>query len=285
MAGPDLMKEQVHGEPPAYLSMKSDLRGRPYEFRYLDRPGTGPTIVFLHGLGCGKEDCLPWAQRDPMISYRVLAPDFPGCSGSPYSHNAALRMTDLVGQVQFFAETLELRGAVIVGHSMGGLIGLLLCALCPSDYQGFVNVEGNLAPEDCMFSRRAASGDFDKFESELFSELRKELASASGPGFARYRATLDSGTSARAYYDYARDLVAYSDSGTLIEQFLALPMAKAFVFGSENAHLTYLPRLRASLGSVIEIAGANHFSFHDKPDAFAAAVAEFLGALPSLDRG
>jgi len=47
------------------------------------------------------------------------------------------------------------RPAFIVATSMGGLVAQLLFRRHGvSRLQGFINVEGNLAPEDCMFSRQ-----------------------------------------------------------------------------------------------------------------------------------
>ena len=265
------------------MSLTVEFRGDAHVLRYLDRPGTGSAIVMLHGLGCCKEDCLPWIQHDAMATFRVLAFDFPGCGGSRYSGRGPFRMTDVVTLVRNVIAALELRDVIVVGHSMGGLVGVLLSEHQPSVVRAFVNVEGNLAPEDCMFSRRAIAEDFARFEAVVFAELIQDLASATGPGFARYRTALEEGASTQAFYDYACETVAYSDRGDLLERFLALPIPKAFIYGAENAQLTYLPRLRASHCDVVQIARANHFPFHDNPDAFADAVAGFLDTLPQSD--
>jgi pimeloyl-ACP methyl ester carboxylesterase len=75
----------------------------------------------------------------------------------------------------------------------------------------------------------------------------------------------------RAYFDFSFQTVQYSDSGRLLERFLALPMPVHFVYGSRNRGLSYLDQLRAS-HSVTEIAEADHFPFYDAPDAFADCV-------------
>lgn len=274
------MKMLDPGGSPIRPTLTMEIRGQAHDLPYLHRRGTGPAIVFLHGLGCCKEDCLPWIRCDPVAPFRVLAFDLPGCGGSRYSAGGALRMKDLVDLVRNVLAALELRDVVLVGHSMGGLIGLLLSERQPAAIRAFVNVEGNLAPEDCTFSRRAMADEFAEFETVVFPELKRNLASAPGIGSARYRAALEGGASARAFYDYARETVAYSDRGNLLERFLALSIPKVFIHGSENAHLTYLPRLRDSHCDVVQIAYANHFPFHDNPDGFAGAMAGFIEALP-----
>ncbi len=45
----------------------------------------------------------------------------------------------------------------VVGHSMGGLTALLLADRDPARVVSFVDIEGNVAPEDCFLSRQVVS--------------------------------------------------------------------------------------------------------------------------------
>ena len=42
----------------------------------------------------------------------------------------------------------------LVGHSMGGVTALLLADRAPGRVLSFVDIEGNVAPEDCFLSRQ-----------------------------------------------------------------------------------------------------------------------------------
>lgn len=42
----------------------------------------------------------------------------------------------------------------LIGHSMGGLTALMLAQRCPERVLSFVDIEGNIAPEDCFLSRQ-----------------------------------------------------------------------------------------------------------------------------------
>lgn len=259
-----------------YASVQADCRGGACDLRYFDRGGSEGPILYLHGLGCSKGDFLPMSRCPAMAPFRLLSFDFPGCGDSPYADAIRLRIDDLVELTRRFVTALTLDDFVIVGHSMGGLVALLYCEAFPNGVRAFINVEGNLAAEDCTFSRKAVSYGFASFQTTLFSELKAELAKAEGRGFARYLATLEHGASARAYHDYAFQTVAYSDSGTLLDRWLALAMPKLFIHGSQNDHLTYLPQLHNSMCGVARIAGANHFPFHDNPADFADVLATFV---------
>lgn len=90
---------------------------------YIDQ-GTGPVVVLLHG----------WAAPaatyrliiDHLSAYcRVVAPDLPGFGGSE-EPEAPWCVDDYVDFVLAFAAALDIRRAVLIGHSYGGRIILKL---------------------------------------------------------------------------------------------------------------------------------------------------------------
>lgn len=253
---------------------------------YFDRPGTGIAIAFVHGLGNGAENFESMCGQPSLDGYRLVAMDLPGCGETPYPRDRALSIDDLVDLVERFIDELEVNAIVLVGASMGGLIALLYAARRPERVQAFVNAEGNLMPEDCMFSRRVIDHTFAEFSSVAFPKIKSDLEAKSGRGFAMHRAVLER-ASPRAYYDYSFQTVRYSDEGGLLERFLALPIRELhFVYGSLNATLSYLPRLRDSRCVMTEIPEADHFMFYDHPAAFAECVSRaasgYVGSTDTL---
>ena len=96
--------------------------------------GKGKAVVLLHGfLGSHKI----WEQtiNDLSKSYRVIAIDLPGhghtdCVG--YAHSM-----DLMAKcVKSVLDSLKLKRYVIVGHSMGGYVGLAFADLFPDSLRG-----------------------------------------------------------------------------------------------------------------------------------------------------
>ena len=251
--------------------------GQHFQIDYSCRRERTETVLFLHGLGCSKLDFREAFHRPELEAYTLLAFDFPGCGNSPYPENAALGMDDLVEITHLVLTALKIKKAVLIGHSMGGLIGLLFAERYSAVVEGFINVEGNLAPEDCFFSRAVAQSDFQQFATTSFPALKRRLADESQIGLRLYAQHLEH-ASVRAYFELAPSLVAYSDHGNLVQRFTALRIPKLFIYGSANRQLSYLPRLKESDCEVAEIPQSGHFPFHDNPTAFYRAIAAFLQA-------
>ena len=161
---------------------------------------------------------------------------------------------------------------------MGGLISLLQIRRHGiGRIQGLINLEGNLCPEDCLFSRRVVEYELEAF-SAVFDGMMKSFAvllkvSRSDCIIAQ---NMDLNLDVRAYHAYSFATVAESDSGLLLEEFLALPIPRLFLYGEANGGLSYLPRLRESSATVVEIPDSACI-FYDNPVAtFLGAIGEFI---------
>lgn len=240
--------------------------------RYFDRRGPGPIVLFVHGLGNSCSNFEELCAQDALSDHRLIAMDLPGCGGTTYPADMHLRIDDLVDFLDAFVQHLRLPRFLLVGASMGGLIALLYAERRPEQLTGFVNVEGNLAPEDCMFSRLVIPHGFLHFQAAVLPAIKAALAAREGRGFAKHLEVLK-GADPQAYYDYSFQTVEYSDHGHLLERFLELPLRRHFIYGSVNRSLSYLPLLYASRCQVTEIPGADHFLFYDDPAAFARELA------------
>jgi pimeloyl-ACP methyl ester carboxylesterase len=258
---------------PQLSAMTGTIVARSYTLSYFDRPGSQPAILYVHGLGCSKADFMEMTAV-PELPFRLVSADHPGCGDSPYDENHPLSIDGVVELIEKVVSKLELNRFLLVGGSMGGLVALLFAERNLDKIAGFVNVEGNLAPEDCMFSRNVVSHSYPHFEKIVFPHIKKEISAKTGRGFEQHLRVLEK-AHPRAYYDYSFQTVEYSDHGNLLKRFLSLPVAKCFLYGSENRHLSYLPELRQSDCTVIEIPNANHFLFYDQPNHYAAALASF----------
>ena len=252
-------------------SIEVNTRSGKHLLSYFDRNGVEGTILYVHGLGTSKRDFADMCREPALAGYRLVAYDHPGCNESPESVDRSDSIDALVEILEVFVARLGLEKFLLVGGSLGGLVALLFAELHPESITGYVNVEGNLAPEDCLFSRLVVPHTFQEFERELFPQIKRDLALRNGAGFANHLKVLEAAKS-RSYYAYSFQTVAYSDGGGLLDRFLNLPVPIFFFYGSENRHLSYLPTLRNSRCTLIEFEGANHFLFYDVPADYAEAL-------------
>lgn len=94
-----------------------------------EEAGSGdPPLLFLHGIG----DHTHFAAQIDSFgrSHRVVAPDLPGFgqSDAPAREYSIASFAD---DVAWLCDELQLRGTVIVGHSMSGAVALELAAARP----------------------------------------------------------------------------------------------------------------------------------------------------------
>jgi pimeloyl-ACP methyl ester carboxylesterase len=91
--------------------------------------GEGPPVILVHGLGGAAAN---WAGVVPLLvdRHRLLVPDLPGHAGStPFP--AATTLDPYADRVDRLAELEGMEHAGVVGHSLGGLVGLRLAVNFP----------------------------------------------------------------------------------------------------------------------------------------------------------
>jgi len=256
-----------------------EWRDREFSLPYLYREGTGgPSVFFVHGLGGAKENFHAAFQSPALADFTLLTFDEPGTGLAAFDPDAGLDVSALAHMAQSLVEQLLPGPYFLAGASMGGLISLLqLRRHGVGRIQGLINMEGNLCPEDCMFSRRVISHDFESFEP-VFRQMIGELRGSSSAGDQIIAHNMALNVDIRGYHAYSFETVAESDSGRLLEEFLGLPIPRLFLYGDANRALSYLPRLRASDVRVREIPSSAHFVFYDNPVETFQAIGEFVNA-------
>jgi pimeloyl-ACP methyl ester carboxylesterase len=302
-AGITLPALQKHSSPEEYASevTESNHRLEGFEERELDWRGTrlsyvvageGPPLVLVHGLGGTIEN---WRGLAPLLAarHRVLVPDLPG-----HGHSAPLpepRNLDALAEAVHAAAAAErIRGAVWIGHSLGGVVALRAAVLRPDAVRGVVlaaaagigsasraahvtlAVLGAARPGRLVapFRHRLARSRlgrrlvFGWWGAADPAALEPALAEAFLVGPAHHA---DTRPAARA--------LLVSDPRAELDR-VACPCLCLWGAGDNWVRLDdgmeYARRLRAPLRA---IAGCGHLLIGERPDACAAAIGSFVDSL------
>src|SRR5262245_46852532 len=153
-----------------------EWRGRQFRLPYLYREGAGgPSILFVHGLGGSKENFSAAFQSPALADCTLATFDLPGTGLATFDPDAGLDVSALADMTHSVADQLLPDPYFLGGASMGGLITLLqIRRHGVGRIKGYINLEGNLTPEDCMFSRRVVAHDLGSF-GPVFRKMMGEL--------------------------------------------------------------------------------------------------------------
>ncbi len=94
------------------------------------------TLVFLHGIGGGKKGFQSSVDFFVGLGYRALAWDMPGYGDSPLT--GTLSFASLAQSLEKLLDAAQVQKAVLVGHSMGGMVALQAWTHCPQRIEGLV---------------------------------------------------------------------------------------------------------------------------------------------------
>jgi pimeloyl-ACP methyl ester carboxylesterase len=183
----------------------------------------------------------------------------------PFLVNTAKAVLDCLGVSKFH----------LIGHSMGGLTALMLAHRYPDHVLSFVNIKGNLAPEDCFLSRQIITHELDDTDV-FFNNFIERTRRSPDYSNALYAANLRSKVRPGAVAGIFKSMVLLSDHGDLMTKFLALPCPLMFMYGEQNAGLSYLWRLKASDVELAEISYNGHFPMYSNPPETFRRISQFL---------
>src|SRR5688572_13640356 len=139
-------------KPPQIKTVQLSYKGKSYDVEYFYREGHKETILLIHGLGGAKENYWEACKSSALANHTLICFDNPGTGNSTYYETAPLNVADLAAITALFVEQLSIHNFILCGTSMGGLTTLLYLRGFEAKVKAYINIEGNLMPEDCMFS-------------------------------------------------------------------------------------------------------------------------------------
>lgn len=259
-------------------------KGKAFNIEYFFREGHKETILFIHGLGGAKENYLESCKADSLAEHTLICFDNPGTGNSTYYDDFLLDVDDLTQITSLFIEQLNITNFILCGTSMGGLTTLLYLKRGGlAKVKAYVNIEGNLMSEDCMFSSKVVTYDYDTFRNQIFPNTISDMKNNGNTGYHIIANNLQLNTNVKSYYNYSFQTVEYSGTGELLNQYLTMEIPKVFIYGQENSSLSYIPRLLQNDMTVKEISDSNHFVFYDNPKELYDTIGDFISNLNTIE--
>jgi magnesium chelatase accessory protein len=112
---------------------------------HVQEMGSGPVLLLLHGTGASTHS---WRALAPALAtrFRVVAMDLPGHGLTEAPASARMSLPGMAGAVRSLVQGLDVRPALVAGHSAGAAVALRMVldgAIAP---RGVVALNGALKP-------------------------------------------------------------------------------------------------------------------------------------------
>ncbi|MGW0557965.1 alpha/beta fold hydrolase [Streptomyces sp. NPDC002926] len=245
--------------------------------RWTEAAGEGPPRVFVHGLGAVSSAYHAHIAAHPALAgRRSLFVDLPGHGLSDRPADFGYTLEDHAAALAAALEAAGVRGAELVGHSMGGAVAIVLAYRRPDLVARLVVTEGNLDPNPPVTP--GGSGIATYGEEEFVH----------GGGFARVLERVGPVWSATmrladplALHRSAIGLMT-GTRPTMRRMLMDLPLDRTYLQGARSGELRGHEELVACGVRVLTVPDAGHNVMFDNPAAFVRAVA---GGSVLTDRG
>ena len=246
--------------------------------------GDGLPLLLVHGLGDSGVHFEEFAATAGLRGRRQLIPDLPGYGKSCHPQSAS----SLQSVARHLGDWLLGRGerqVIVVGHSMGGVLALMLAELFPDLVAAVLDIEGNKSPGDCTYSRRISNTSAAEFQEHgrtpmLDNIYRSGVEDLAHRGYYAGLRLCD----VAVLHRHATELVALSAACDLAARLAALNCPKHYITGlPRGAPVESLELAKAAGVITTQVSGSGHWPFVDQPDETSAVVRRFLDEVSRRD--
>ncbi|WP_284418636.1 MULTISPECIES: alpha/beta hydrolase [unclassified Bradyrhizobium] len=235
---------------------------------YRDRPGSGPAVVYIHGLGCASSAEYAGIAASPVLAgRRAILVDLLGSGLSDRPESFSYSIEDHARSVADLLCDLVAGSVVLFGHSMGGTIAIVLAEILGTKVERLILSEPNLDPGGGLFSRRVAAMS----EPDYVARGHFELVEASKAEGNAVWATSLAESAAFAVHREAVSLIKGSPR-TWRSVLYGLKRPRTVIVGERSLpHLDISDLSRHGI-SLTVVADAGHSLAIENPDGLATAL-------------
>lgn len=282
---------------PAYGFNSRKIQVDSMQVNYVEA-GKGKTLVMIHGLG---GNASHWKRNMEHLSenYRCVAIDLPG-----YGNSDPVSRMDAATQLDFYAETvaavlkkLKVSTAIVMGHSMGGQVAMILALKHPLLVEKLVLVapaglETFTVAEAGLLTTYATAAFYEKQDSAAIQKsyqlnffrmpdlaqqlVRERIALKLCPGFTAYCRQIPMGVKGMLGHPVKDKLTQISQPVLVLfgEQDALIPNKLLHPSLTVRDIAAVANRIPAATVQLVPEAG--HLLQYEKPEAVNEAVIHFL---------
>ena len=242
------------------------VRSRQYRLSVRFRESGEELVLFVHGLGCSKENWRDAWGRKELRDRTLLAADLPGFGHSDCPNDFAADLSSYAQVIHALIDAHAVRSIHLVAHSMGGSACLLLPDRVLARLKSLILIEPRIFLSSCTIATSAVGVTYDEFAQTVFPAINRQMSRDPRMAYDLGR------TDVRAFYHSGLSLIDWTSRRALLERYALADCRKFFVYGADNGHLQEL----SFLEPVVGIEQAGHFAMLDNPDGFYACLAQIM---------
>ena len=243
---------------------------------------TKPAIVFLHGIGGRASGWAPIQETCAQAGYDSLTWDMPGYGESPMID--PYHFDGLADALALHMDANGLPQAILVGHSLGGMVALQMWARHPERVAGLVlaacspafgNNSGDF--QQSFISQRLAPIEAGKNMTDVANDLVPTMVAPgyNGPGLTMAKACMGSITPT-SYKAALGALVRFEQRSALTT--VTVPTLCIAAEHDRTAAPTVVKRMAEKIPNAqyLCLGGVGHLLTFEQPNSFADAMLPFL---------
>ena len=203
--------------------------------RYHEIKGEGRPVIYLAALSLPSlPNFLFIATHPAMAGRHSILIDYLGVGHSDHPEGFDYSLENHAKTIADVLDHENLKNCIVIGHSMGGTVGILLAMDRPDLVSHLFVCEGNLISGGGAATLRNTSVSEDVFANEFFPKMLDnwQKEGAGGDEMAAWRAGVWKDVSFRGMHKNSAALVNLNDE--LKSSFFKLPMKCTFVYGEHS---------------------------------------------------
>ena len=203
--------------------------------RYNEIPGKGETVVYLPGLNLpARVSFFSTVMHQKLQGFNSFLVDYLGSGSSDYPKDFDHSIENHANAVAAILDHQKISKCSVIGHSMGGVVGITLAHLRPNLINNLIVCEGNITP---------GGGDFTSW---IVSHSETEYVTIAHPKYMEeIRAAASSGDRISEFiscaWQHANPLSIYRNSKFIVDldpmfkgNFFGLQIPRTFVYGEKS---------------------------------------------------